>query len=125
MPGSAISAREILASGWLRPRDGRRVKAKRRAITASPRAAEQRYPAAPKRPASSGTGRPSSAATIDRAGSPRPQQPIRVPAESVDLSVDLGRGLVLPNPILVASGTFGYGIEYGDVIDVDRLGGIC
>jgi dihydroorotate dehydrogenase (NAD+) catalytic subunit len=43
----------------------------------------------------------------------------------VDLSVDLGRGLVLPNPILVASGTFGYGIEYGDVVDVDRLGAIC
>ena len=42
-----------------------------------------------------------------------------------DLSVDLGRGLVLPNPILVASGTFGYGIEYGDVVDVDRLGAIC
>src|SRR5689334_24032834 len=43
----------------------------------------------------------------------------------VDLSVDLGRGLVLPNPILVASGTFGYGIEYGDVVEVDRLGAIC
>src|SRR4051794_36789007 len=43
----------------------------------------------------------------------------------VDLRVDLGRGLVLPNPILVASGTFGYGIEYGDVVDVDRLGAIC
>jgi dihydroorotate dehydrogenase (NAD+) catalytic subunit len=47
------------------------------------------------------------------------------PAESVDLSVDLGRGLVLPNPILVASGTFGYGVEYGEVVEVDRLGGIC
>ncbi len=44
---------------------------------------------------------------------------------TIDLSVDLGRGLILPNPILVASGTFGYGIEYGDVVDVDRLGGIC
>jgi dihydroorotate dehydrogenase (NAD+) catalytic subunit len=44
---------------------------------------------------------------------------------SVDLSVDLGRGLVLPNPIMVASGTFGYGIEYGEVVDVDRLGAIC
>jgi dihydroorotate dehydrogenase (NAD+) catalytic subunit len=43
----------------------------------------------------------------------------------VDLSVDLGRGLVLANPILVASGTFGYGIEYGDVVEVDRLGAIC
>jgi dihydroorotate dehydrogenase (NAD+) catalytic subunit len=46
-------------------------------------------------------------------------------AGTIDLTVDLGRGLVLPNPILVASGTFGYGIEYGDVVDVDRLGGIC
>ena len=44
---------------------------------------------------------------------------------TVDMTVDLGRGLVLPNPILVASGTFGYGIEYGEVVDVDRLGGIC
>jgi dihydroorotate dehydrogenase (NAD+) catalytic subunit len=46
----------------------------------------------------------------------------------VDLSVDLAPsrgGFVLANPILVASGTFGYGIEYGDVVDVDRLGAIC
>ena len=47
----------------------------------------------------------------------------------VDLSVDLapGRdpGLRLDNPVLVASGTFGYGVEYGDVIDVQRLGAIC
>ena len=48
-----------------------------------------------------------------------------IPSDEVDLSVDLGRGLVLPNPIMVASGTFGYGVEYGDVVDVDRLGGIC
>ena len=48
-----------------------------------------------------------------------------VPTVDVDLSVDLGRGLVLANPILVASGTFGYGIEYGDVVEVDRLGAIC
>jgi dihydroorotate dehydrogenase (NAD+) catalytic subunit len=46
-------------------------------------------------------------------------------AQSVDLSVDLGRGLVLKNPLLVASGTFGYGVEYGDVVEVDRLGAIC
>jgi dihydroorotate dehydrogenase (NAD+) catalytic subunit len=43
----------------------------------------------------------------------------------VDLSVDLGRGLVLRNPILVASGTFGYGVEYGEVVEVERLGAIC
>ncbi|HET7181045.1 MAG TPA: dihydroorotate dehydrogenase, partial [Candidatus Limnocylindrales bacterium] len=44
---------------------------------------------------------------------------------AVDLSVDLGRGLVLDNPILVASGTFGYGTEYADVVQVQRLGAIC
>jgi dihydroorotate dehydrogenase (NAD+) catalytic subunit len=47
------------------------------------------------------------------------------PAPEPDLSVDLGRELVLVNPILVASGTFGYGVEYGDVVDVQRLGAIC
>ena len=50
---------------------------------------------------------------------------IEIAPGQVDLTVDLGRGLILPNPILVASGTFGYGIEYGDVVDVNRLGGIC
>ena len=49
----------------------------------------------------------------------------REPILEIDLSVDLGRGLVLANPILVASGTFGYGVEYRDVVDVDRLGAIC
>ena len=44
---------------------------------------------------------------------------------TVDMSVDLGRGLVLQNPILVASGTFGYGVEYGDVVEIQRLGAIC
>ena len=43
----------------------------------------------------------------------------------VDLSVELPRGLRLDNPILVASGTFGYGTEYGEVVDVQRLGAIC
>ena len=33
--------------------------------------------------------------------------------------------LVMKNPVMVASGTFGYGIEYGDVVDVERLGAIC
>ena len=41
--------------------------------------------------------------------------PGRAEAEP-DLSVDLGRGLVLANPILVASGTFGYGVEYASAI---------
>jgi dihydroorotate dehydrogenase (NAD+) catalytic subunit len=44
---------------------------------------------------------------------------------AADLSVDLGRGLRLRNPLLVASGTFGYGVEYADVVDIERLGAIC
>ncbi|MCQ2204785.1 MAG: dihydroorotate dehydrogenase [Bacteroidales bacterium] len=43
---------------------------------------------------------------------------------NIDLSVDLGKGLVLNNPVMTASGTFGYGYEYDDFIDVDSLGGI-
>ncbi len=48
-------------------------------------------------------------------------------ARGVDLTVHLvpSRDLVLPNPILVASGTFGYGVEYGEVVEIQRLGGIC
>lgn len=41
----------------------------------------------------------------------------------VDLSVQLG-DLRLANPVLTASGTFGYGHEYQDFIDLDELGGI-
>lgn len=40
-----------------------------------------------------------------------------------DLSVDLGF-LRLRNPVLTASGTFGYGLEFGPFIDLERLGGI-
>jgi dihydroorotate dehydrogenase (NAD+) catalytic subunit len=41
----------------------------------------------------------------------------------VDLSVTLGR-LRLSNPVLVASGTFGYAREMAEVVDFSRLGGI-
>jgi dihydroorotate dehydrogenase (NAD+) catalytic subunit len=44
------------------------------------------------------------------------------PAE-FDLSVQLGR-LRVPNPILVASGTFGYAREMEGLVDIRRLGGI-
>ncbi len=44
-------------------------------------------------------------------------------ASAIDLSVQLGR-LRLPNPILVASGTFGYAREMTGLVDVTRLGGI-
>ena len=41
----------------------------------------------------------------------------------VDLSVEIGK-LKLKNPIMTASGTFGYGEEFADFIDLNRLGGI-
>lgn len=41
----------------------------------------------------------------------------------LNLEVDLGRGLRLKNPVLTASGTFGYGTEYAPFIDLERLGG--
>jgi dihydroorotate dehydrogenase (NAD+) catalytic subunit len=48
--------------------------------------------------------------------------------KSPDLSVQLApqnkRGLLLSNPVITASGTFGYGTEYAEVVDVQRLGAI-
>lgn len=41
----------------------------------------------------------------------------------MNLKVDIG-GLVLRNPVMTASGTFGYGEEFADLIDLNRLGGI-
>jgi dihydroorotate dehydrogenase (NAD+) catalytic subunit len=43
---------------------------------------------------------------------------------AVDLSVTIA-GIRLQNPVIAASGTFGYGREYAEIIDVSRLGGIC
>jgi dihydroorotate dehydrogenase (NAD+) catalytic subunit len=46
----------------------------------------------------------------------------------VDLGVQLApahpKGLALANPVMTASGTFGYGIEYGEFMDIQRLGAI-
>jgi dihydroorotate dehydrogenase (NAD+) catalytic subunit len=46
----------------------------------------------------------------------------------VDLSVQLApsnqKGLLLTNPVMTASGTFGYGIEYSELVDIQRLGAI-
>ncbi len=38
--------------------------------------------------------------------------------------VHIGRGLAIKNPVMTASGTFGYGLEYGDFIDLNHLGGV-
>jgi dihydroorotate dehydrogenase (NAD+) catalytic subunit len=42
----------------------------------------------------------------------------------MDLSVSLG-SLTLPNPLIAASGCFGYGVEYADVVDLSTLGGVA
>ena len=44
------------------------------------------------------------------------------PSNRVDLSVQVG-ALRLANPIVSASGTFGYGLEFAHLVDLNRLGG--
>lgn len=51
------------------------------------------------------------------AGKPRP-------GGRVDLSVAIGGGLVLDNPVMTASGTFGYGDEFAEFLDLSRLGAV-
>ena len=41
----------------------------------------------------------------------------------VDLSVKIGQ-MRLKNPVMTASGTYGFGEEYADLVDLSRLGGI-
>jgi dihydroorotate dehydrogenase (NAD+) catalytic subunit len=45
------------------------------------------------------------------------------PPTAVDLSVEIG-ALHLRNPVIAASGTFGYGIEFAQLTDLNRLGAI-
>lgn len=52
-----------------------------------------------------------------------PASPAALVETPVDLSVELGR-LKLANPILVASGTFGYAREMEALVELSRLGGI-
>src|SRR5579862_1452365 len=44
------------------------------------------------------------------------------PAGGPDLRVSVA-GIALKNPVIAASGTFGYGLEFEDVVHLDRLGG--
>jgi dihydroorotate dehydrogenase (NAD+) catalytic subunit len=119
------------------------VKAKRRVVTSGAKAPSKRRPTVRRikpairplvrRPETTTPGGQNGGPSMGSAGHPAgsssavramPTTPVE-PLAAVDLSVDLGRGLRLENPILVASGTFGYGVEYGDVVEVQRLGAIC
>ena len=42
----------------------------------------------------------------------------------MDLSVQIG-SLTLKNPLIAASGCFGYGVEYADIVDLASLGGVA
>src|SRR5579863_10344263 len=42
----------------------------------------------------------------------------------MDVSVRLG-SLTLKNPLIAASGCFGYGVEYADIVDLSSLGGVA
>jgi dihydroorotate dehydrogenase (NAD+) catalytic subunit len=53
-----------------------------------------------------------------------PAEPAGGIAPVPDLSVTIA-GVRFKNPVIAASGTFGYGREYRGIIDVSRLGGIC
>ncbi len=44
-------------------------------------------------------------------------------SNSVNLRVDVGK-ITLPNPVMTASGTFGYAAEFETLVDLNRLGGI-
>ena len=43
--------------------------------------------------------------------------------ENITLSVNIG-GIQMRNPVMTASGTFGYGSEYADFVDLNRLGAV-
>ena len=43
---------------------------------------------------------------------------------AVQLAPNNPRGILLKNPVMTASGTFGYGTEYSDFVDIQRLGAI-
>ena len=43
-------------------------------------------------------------------------------SRTVDLSVNIA-GIPLKNPVIAASGTFGYGVEFEDVVELSKLGG--
>ncbi len=53
----------------------------------------------------------------------RPPHKEKKYTQTVSLAVDIA-GLSFKNPVITASGTFGYGLSYNDIFDVNALGGI-
>ena len=44
------------------------------------------------------------------------------PKPALDMSVNVA-GIALKNPVMAASGTFGYGVEFEDIVTLEKLGG--
>ena len=44
--------------------------------------------------------------------------------ERLDTTVTICRGVVLKNPVMVASGTFGYGVEFEELMDISLIGAV-
>jgi dihydroorotate dehydrogenase (NAD+) catalytic subunit len=118
----------VLAAGRRDDRGG--MKPKRRAV---PGGKSRRTPTVRVvRPAIAPVARPSDRATPATREAERPREAARdgepaldaLGGRPVDLGVDLGRRLVLANPILAASGSMGYGVEVSELADLPRLGGL-
>ncbi len=62
------------------------------------------------------------AAKASASSSPAESHNARRGPFKLDMSVNVA-GIPLKNPILAASGTFGYGVEFEDIVSLDRLGG--
>ena len=110
----------------IRSRRSPTVRRIRPAITPVPPAARGPAGPSPSGSAPGSTARPGAATS--GAGSPA-----RAPGNAavdalgghpVRLEVNLGRGLVLSNPVIAASGPYGFGAEVADLVDLPRLGGI-
>jgi dihydroorotate dehydrogenase (NAD+) catalytic subunit len=115
------------------------VKARRRVVTAAGAAARpkrtptvrrikpaivpvdrSRVAAAARRALGEGAGGAGDAAAggVGRPGAGDLGEPV------LELPVDLGRGLVLRNPLVGAAGAFGYGVEVGEGPEIERLGAL-
>ncbi|MCA9482820.1 MAG: dihydroorotate dehydrogenase [Nitrospina sp.] len=53
-----------------------------------------------------------------------PELPVISSPNNPDLSVSMGK-FSLKNPVVAASGTFGYGLEFTPFVDLNQLGGFC
>jgi dihydroorotate dehydrogenase (NAD+) catalytic subunit len=65
------------------------------------------------------------AASVSGPGGASANGTSQTPRLGVNLAPANMHGLELANPVLVASGTFGYGTEYQSLVDIQRIGAIC